>query len=119
ILNHLGYILGINVLISTTLTNLSIPTQISNIIDIESLNVTATYQQEFKKFLKSTLQSLQSMQENLIFLQNLVGFEQLSIEEQSNTTKNMLKTINENDNSCRHKSSDTKIFLLEQETKQR
>ncbi|CAG8660044.1 2715_t:CDS:2, partial [Scutellospora calospora] len=83
-----GHILRINALV-TSLFNISELTElISNEANIDTLNTTAIYKQEFKEFLESTLRSLQILQENSILFQNLIESEQLSIQELYNMSNN-------------------------------
>ncbi|CAG8796821.1 7308_t:CDS:2, partial [Racocetra persica] len=55
-----------------------------NLFDVSGSNAAAIRQQELREFLKSTLRSLQTLQENLIFLQNLIKSEQSSTQEHFN-----------------------------------
>ncbi|CAG8840079.1 25840_t:CDS:1, partial [Racocetra persica] len=93
----------------------------------------------FKEFLESTLRSLQTLQESLLFLQNLVESKNPSIKEQYNEsdqhtllthllslvtsnsfkeTQNLVNIIYKDMNPYRRTTSSTDILPLEQETKQ-
>ncbi|CAG8607786.1 5428_t:CDS:1, partial [Dentiscutata heterogama] len=75
ILTYIGHVLGYNILIEVSQSNPSIPASTLlkyNMANVNDLNAAAIYQQEIKEFLKSTTKCLQELQNNLIFLQNLV-----------------------------------------------
>ncbi|CAG8842151.1 11771_t:CDS:1, partial [Racocetra persica] len=134
------HILGINTLLVTLPSNLPALNELkSNKANMDSLNTTAIYEQEFKEFLESTWRSLQTLQENSLFLQNLVESKTPSLQELYNksnqqtllthllglVTSNSFKEaldlvdiIHKNTNPHRCIISDTNVLSLEWETKQ-
>ncbi|CAG8842128.1 26362_t:CDS:2, partial [Racocetra persica] len=68
------HILGINTLLVTLPSNLPALNELkSNKTNIDSLNTTAIYEQEFKEFLESTLRKLYNKSNQRTLLTHLLG----------------------------------------------
>ncbi|CAG8607077.1 25984_t:CDS:2, partial [Racocetra persica] len=141
IFNHIEHILGINSSLVMSPSNVPVLNEPrSNKINIDTLNITAIYKQEFKEFLESILRNLQTLQENSLFLQNLIKSKNPSIKEQYNESdqytllthllslvtsnsfkemQNLVNIIYKDMNPHRHTTSNANILPLEQETKQK
>ncbi|CAG8680592.1 21807_t:CDS:1 [Cetraspora pellucida] len=141
ILTYIRHILGSNTPIEVSQSNA--PTSTStplkyNIVEINNLNIAAIYQQEIKEFLESTSKCLQELQNNLIFLQNLVK-SKYSIQEHFNysdqntllshlhnivtlddfkKTQDLVNIIYKETGHHKRIASDISIIPLEQEKKQ-
>ncbi|CAG8751225.1 12655_t:CDS:2, partial [Cetraspora pellucida] len=110
-----------------------------NIADIDDLNAAAIYQQEIKEFLESTSKCLHELQNNLMFLQNLVKSKHSSAQEHFNCSdqnallshlhnvvnldafkkaQNLVNNIHKETDHRRLVVSDTGIIPLERKKKQ-
>lgn len=140
VLNYIGHVLGLNISTEMSSSRTPEPSQLrSNIVDVSNLNAIAIYQQELGEFLESTSKSLQTLQNNLIFLQNLVNSEQspaqknFSISDQNillthlrnvitsisfKEVQNRISIIHEEIKPHRRITPNTSILPLEKEKKQ-
>ncbi|RIB14146.1 hypothetical protein C2G38_2144207 [Gigaspora rosea] len=140
ILTYIGHILGSNIPIEVSQSNISISASTSLIADVNDLNDAAIYQQEIKEFLESTTKCLQELQNNLIFLQNLIKSKHSSTQEHFNCSdqntlmshlhnivtlddfgkaQNLVNVINKETGHHRSVASNTSIIPLAKEKKQK
>ncbi|CAG8790292.1 13261_t:CDS:1, partial [Gigaspora rosea] len=138
ILTYIGHILGSNIPIEVSQSNISISASTSLIADVNDLNAAAIYQQEIKEFLESTTKCLQELQNNLIFLQNLIKSKHSSTQEHFNCSdqntlmshlhnivtlddfgkaQNLVNVISKETGHHRSVASDTSIIPLAKEKK--